>query len=199
MTGQTAAGYLYLGPTATGTPASSTLNFPLGDNRANGVTVALSGSGTLSVTYVAHAGATTHAIFDVTGYYVADATGAPTWPLDPGPAPRHPGRQRRCPGRSTSNAARTFQVPGCGGVPPNAIAVTGNLTVTGQTAAGYLFAGPTATQPRQLDPQLPAWRQPRQRGHGRAVGPGALSITYVTGSSGRTAQAILDITGYFTP
>jgi hypothetical protein len=38
---------------ATANPGSSTLNFPVGDNRANGVTVALGSGGTLSITYMA--------------------------------------------------------------------------------------------------------------------------------------------------
>ena len=71
VTGQTSNGYLFLGPVATNNPTSSTLNFPLGDDRANGVTVALSTGGSLSVTFVApHPGPTTHVIFDVTGYFV---------------------------------------------------------------------------------------------------------------------------------
>jgi hypothetical protein len=44
---------VYLGPNPVASPTSSTLNFPLGDNRANGVTVALGAGGTLSATYIA--------------------------------------------------------------------------------------------------------------------------------------------------
>ena len=52
-------------------PTSSTLNFPLSDDRANAVTVALSPSGTLSVTYASPVlGPSAHAISDVTGYFV---------------------------------------------------------------------------------------------------------------------------------
>jgi PKD repeat protein len=69
VTGQTAAGYLYLGPDPVATPSSSTLNFPAGDTRANGVTVALGPDGSLSVTYGASASARTHVVFDVTGYF----------------------------------------------------------------------------------------------------------------------------------
>jgi hypothetical protein len=70
VTGQTSGGYLYIGPTAVNNPTNSTLNFPVGDDRANGVTVGLSSTGTLSITFVApHDGPTAHAIFDVTGYY----------------------------------------------------------------------------------------------------------------------------------
>jgi PKD repeat protein len=67
VTGQTKGGYIVLAPAAGG--ATSTLNFPVGDTRANGVTVALGTGGTLNATYKATAGATTHLVFDVTGYF----------------------------------------------------------------------------------------------------------------------------------
>jgi hypothetical protein len=55
-------------------PTSSTLNFPLGDDRASAATVALGTGGTggtLSVTYAASTlGPTAQVIFDVTGYFV---------------------------------------------------------------------------------------------------------------------------------
>ena len=71
VTGQTSAGYVSLTPAPTNNPTTSTLNFPAGDNRANGVTVALSGTGSLSATFVGSSGsATTQLIFDVTGYFV---------------------------------------------------------------------------------------------------------------------------------
>ncbi|HEY7451195.1 MAG TPA: glycosyl hydrolase family 18 protein [Candidatus Limnocylindria bacterium] len=70
VTGQSRAGYLYLGPTPLANPPSSTMNFPLGDTRATAVTVALGPGGTLSATYLAPAGSTTGLIFDVTGYFV---------------------------------------------------------------------------------------------------------------------------------
>ncbi|MGA3058343.1 MAG: hypothetical protein ABSE70_09980 [Candidatus Limnocylindrales bacterium] len=70
VTQQTSLGFLFMGPIAMDNPTSSTLNFPAGDDRANGVTVALGAGGTLSVTYAAPIlGPTAHVIFDVTGYY----------------------------------------------------------------------------------------------------------------------------------
>jgi hypothetical protein len=70
VTSQTSNGYLFIGPNATNDPTSSTLNFPVADDRANGVTVALGAGGTLSVTFVAPApGPSAHVIFDVTGYF----------------------------------------------------------------------------------------------------------------------------------
>jgi hypothetical protein len=61
---------LSVGPVATNNPTSSTLNFPLNDDRANAVTVAVASDGTLSITYGGPTmGPTTQVIFDVTGYF----------------------------------------------------------------------------------------------------------------------------------
>ena len=74
MTGQTSGGYLYIGPAANNNPTSSTLNFPLGDDRANAVTVQLGTGGALSVTFVAPSnGPSAQAIFDLTGYFMPAA------------------------------------------------------------------------------------------------------------------------------
>jgi subtilisin family serine protease len=69
VTEQSQVGFVYLGPEPVASPTSSTLNFPLADNRANGVTVALSATGSLSATYAAVGGGSTHLVFDVTGYF----------------------------------------------------------------------------------------------------------------------------------
>jgi hypothetical protein len=70
VTQQMTLGFLFIGPIPMNNPTSSTLNFPLGDDRANAVTVALGAGGTLSVTYAAPLlWPTAHVIFDVTGYF----------------------------------------------------------------------------------------------------------------------------------
>jgi len=59
----------------TNDPTTSTLNFPLNDDRANGVAVALGAGGTLAVTYVSPVtGRTAQVIFDVSGYFVPTGT-----------------------------------------------------------------------------------------------------------------------------
>ncbi len=200
VTGQTAGGYLFLGPVATNSPTSSTLNFPVGDNRANGLTVALGAGGTLSATYITGtSGKQAQVIFDVTGYFTPDATGATYHPLDPSRL-----LDTRIgdglSGTFSSGHARTFQVTGRGGVPGDATAVTGNLTVTGQTAGGYLFLGPVATNsPTSSTLNFPVGDN-RANGLTVALGAGGtLSATYITGTSGKQAQVIFDVTGYFTP
>ena len=196
VTRQTAAGYVYLGPNATNSPTSSTLNFPSGDTRANGVTVALSSTGTLSATYVAKTGATTQLVFDVTGYFVAGTSGAtyvaltPTRLLDTRSG-------NALSGAFTNRVARTFKVTGRGGVPTDAIAVTGNLTVTRQTAAGYVYLGPNATNsPTSSTLNFPSGDT---RANGVTVAlssTGTLSATYVA-KTGATTQLVFDVTGYF--
>jgi preprotein translocase subunit SecG len=198
VTSQTSGGYLYIGPNATDYPTSSTLNFPVKDDRANGVTVAL-GAGTLSVTYVpATSPSTAHVIFDVTGYFTPDMTGATYHALTPARI-LDTRNGTGLSGVFGSHSARTFGVAGAGGVPANATAVTGNLTVTSQTSGGYLYIGPNATNnPTSSTLNFPL-ADDRANGVTVALGAGTLSVTYVGSTSPATAHVIFDVTGYFTP
>jgi preprotein translocase subunit SecG len=200
VTGQTSNGYLFIGPVAMNDPTSSTLNFPVGDDRANGVTVALGVAGTLSVTFVAPApGPIAHAIFDVTGYFTPDSSGATYMALTPVRI-LDTRSGNGLGGSFNSHAARTFQVTGRGNVPAAATAVTGNLTVTGQTSNGYLFLGPTATNnPTSSTLNFPVGDD-RANGVTVALGAGGtLSVTFVAPTLGPTAHVIFDVTGYFVP
>ncbi len=89
VTGQSGAGYVYLGPDPTTVPASSTVNFPAGDTRASGVTVALGPGGMLAATVGGAASA--HLVFDVTGYFVPGGSGSTYVPAAAGAAGRHRG------------------------------------------------------------------------------------------------------------
>ncbi len=168
------------------------------------MTVALRAGGTpgsLSVTYVASpASATTQVLFDVTGYFTADATGATYHAV--GPTRLLDSRTGNgLSGTFKNHVARTFQVAGRGGVPSGAVAVTGNLTVTGQTAPGYLYLGPDPVN----DPTTSTLNFPvaDNRATGvtvalRAGGtPGSLSVTYVASPASATTQVLFDVTGYF--
>ena len=72
-TAQTAAGFAAVGPTIDASTNFSNLNFPVGDNRANGVTVPLTKSGSLDLVYVARAGSRSDLLLDITGYYLGAA------------------------------------------------------------------------------------------------------------------------------
>ena len=195
VTNQTAAGAAFLGPNSTASPTTSTINFPVGDNRANGVTLALGSGGTLSATYMASSG-TTDFVFDVTGYFVA-AGGSTYLPLTP--ARLLDSRfGNGLSGAFSANAPRTFQVSGRGGVPAGAVAVSGNFTVTNQTSAGAAFLGPDSTAtPSTSTLNFPVGDS-RANGVILALGPGGtLSATYM--SSGGSSDFVFDVTGYFMP
>jgi PKD repeat protein len=191
VTQQTKGGYIILAPA--GGSTTSTINFPAGDNRANGVTVALSGSGQLNAVYKASAGATAHLLFDVTGYFVAGTSGASYFPL----APTRVLDTRIGTGLSGvfhANTARNFQVTNGGSIPSDATAVTGNLTVTQQTKGGYIILAPAAgTTTSTIN--FPAGDN---RANGVTValsGSGQLNAVYK--ASAATTHLLFDVTGYF--
>jgi hypothetical protein len=199
VTQQTAMGFLFVGPQPRQNPTSSTLNFPVGDDRANAVTVALGSGGVLYVTYAAPTlGPTAQVIFDVTGYFTPDATGATYHALKPA---RLLDSRYGTGGTSvfSSHVAQHFQVTG-GAVPSNATAVTGNLTVTQQSSLGFLYVGPSqANSPTSSNLNFPV-RDDRANAVTVALGPGGvLWVTYAAPTLGPTAQVIFDVTGYFTP
>ena len=100
-------------------------------------------------------------------------------------------------GPFTNHAARTFTVAG---VPAGATAVTGNLTVTGQTSGGYLFIGPAAaTNPTSSTLNFPLGDDRANAVTVQLSPGGTLSITFVGPNNSQSAQAIFDVTGYFTP
>src|SRR5438105_4735583 len=70
VTGQTAAGYVAITTTSQANPSTSTINFPVGDNRANGLTSPLGAGGKLWAVYKSSTStATTQLVFGVTGYF----------------------------------------------------------------------------------------------------------------------------------
>jgi outer membrane protein assembly factor BamB len=201
VTSQNAPGYLFLGPNASDNPTSSTLNFPVADDRANGVTVAVGGGGTLSIAFVsATAGARANAIFDATGYFTPDTSGATYHALTPARI-LDTRTGTGLAGTFASHVARTLQVTSAtGAVPTAAVAVTGNLTVTGQNSPGYLYIGPNTTDnPTSSTLNFPV-ADDRANGVAVALGSGGtLGITLVSPTAGAATHAIFDVTGYFTP
>jgi hypothetical protein len=208
VTQQNSLGYAFIGPVGMNWPASSTINFPAWDDRANAVTVALGFGGTLAVTYAAtDLSATAHISFDVTGYYTPDLNGATYYPLNPA---RILDTRPTVPSGNPTNiglvgpigtgVAQTFQVTGVGGVPAGAIAVTGNLTVTEQSSGGAFYLGPVASS----SPTIFTLDFPKGDNRANAVtmilgAGGKLGLTFVAPSAGQTAHAVFDVTGYFMP
>ena len=190
-------GWLYVGPDSTPTPSSSNLNFPAGENRANGVTALLDAQGKLSVTLVTQVPATASVIFDVTGYFTADLTGSVYIPL----APARVLDTRigvGLGGPFSSHAARTLAVAGTGGVDPAAVGVTGNLTVVNETSQGWLYVGPRPlASPLSSTLNFPLG-DIRANGVTVSFDSGNLGITFVAPTNGPTTDVLFDVSGYFT-
>ena len=202
VTGQTRAGYVSLSsapPPAT--PATSTLNFPLNDNRANGITVKLATNGRLHVVYKAVSPASTHLVFDVTGYYRDDLNGLRFVPLVAGRRldTRFAAPAEGLTGPFAANTARTLVISPYEGVAANAKAITGNLTVVGQSRAGFLAITPTATNTPPTSSLNFPFGDIRANG---VTGPlsfpaGSVGIVYETSNNTGSTHVILDLTGYF--
>ena len=169
VVGQNDDGYVTLGPDLADNPETSTINFPLADTRANGITVRLdTTTGHLDAIYIAAPGKTTHLLFDVTGYYVQDLTGSKFFPLDPGRV-LDSRFGTGLSGTFKTDIARALQIEGHVGVPAAAVGITGNLTVVGQTDDGYVsMTQALDNTPGHVDPELPDRGCPGERRH-RAV------------------------------
>ena len=192
----TAAWAIYLGPVSTASPTTSTINFLPGQVQGNNLTVALSATGTLSATYMSTAGNTADLVFDVTGYYTSDQSGYRYVPITPA---------RLVDTRSgigissklVANVPRTFTVRGHGGVPTNAIGITGVVTVVGETGSWAISVGPVATSKPTTSALNFVKGDVKANGVTVALSTtGTLSVDYM-GSAGNTTNVILDITGYF--
>jgi hypothetical protein len=208
VSGATNVGFLSLTPVApVGPPTTSTLNFPAGDARATGVTVTLSNTGTLSLTYGATTG-TADATFDVTGYFILGTSGSTYFALTPNRIldSRASAKIGITTGQLVAGTHKSFAVIGRAptdstkNVPAGAIAVTGTLTVTGQTAAGFLTLGPDPLDaPSTASLFFPI-------GDNRATGltiklasDGSLDVTFTSSTAGAKTDAIFDVNGYFLP
>jgi hypothetical protein len=206
---ETAAGVLALGPTMTPTGAVTTLNFARGDILPNNVTIGLAADGSLQVVYRATAGARTDVIFDVTGYFTANTTGATYHLVAPGRVldTRPTGGDVTnigLTGKFQTGVVRTFDVTGVVGigwlsaqVPDGAVAVTGNVTVANASAGGFVTVGPTVTSlPKTSTVNVKA-ATVRANGITVALSGGNLQAVFV-GPAGSTADILFDVTGYFT-
>lgn len=192
---QSKAGYVSLGPVAEATPETSTINFPAGDIRANGVTVKLSPTGTLSAVYKAASG-TTNLILDVTGYFTDDGTGARFVSLEPVRVlDSRVGTGLS--GPFVSSAARTWAVGGQAGIAGGADAVVGNVTVVNQTGAGYVSVTPVATSmPLTSTINFPVG-DIRANGITVQLGSGGSLSAVYKASGGKTTHLIFDVFGYY--
>jgi hypothetical protein len=200
---QTSAGFISVTPRPVNNPSTSTDNFPFGDIRANNVTVTLGPNGAIAATYAgAPAGSSTHLVFDVTGYFVPDATNAMYHPVTPGRLLDSRPGAGNVGGYTTpfSHAVpRSFPVWNQAGIPSTATAVTGNLTVVNQTGPGFAAIGPAGVaHPATSNLNF---NLGDVRANGVTVKLGSSGELWVVFNSDPAAKAdvVFDVTGYYAP
>ena len=199
VTQQTASGYVAVTPRPTNSPRTSTLNFPVADNRANNVTLPLGPNGTIAAVYKSSSGQRTHLIFDVTGYFVPGSaesgytTLTPVRILDTRSGTGLAGKFR-------AGIPRAFQIRNAGGVPndPTVVAVTGNITVTRQTSGGFIALTPTNSGiPSTSNLNFPVGDNRANGVSVRLGDDGRLWAVYGGAPGGATTDLVFDVTGYY--
>jgi hypothetical protein len=187
---------IYLGPAPLFKPTTSAINFLAGQIVGNSLTVALSSTGTLSATYMGNAGGTTDLVFDVTGFYTADASGARYVPLTPATL-LDTRTGVGLTGKLIANTPRTVTVRNSAGVPTAATAITGVVAVVNQTRPWALGVGPTpATKPTTSALNFVRGDVCSNGVTVALSSSGTLSLTYMSGA-GHTTDVVLFVTGYF--
>jgi hypothetical protein len=189
---------VYAGASNSIKPTTSELNFVKGQSTSNNVTLPLDAKGQLWATFLSLGGQKTDLVFDVTGYYTADATGARFVPMTP--FRLLDTRTKLClTGKFSANLPRTVYVAGRGGVAYDALGITGNLTVVNQTNgwAGYIgpegIASPSSSTINFVKSEI------RSNGFAAQTSSvGYIGATYIS-TKGNTTDFVIDVTGYFEP
>jgi hypothetical protein len=102
-------------------------------------------------------------------------------------------------GTFNANEPRTLQVGGRGGVPTNAMAVSGNATVVSPSYAWAAFVGPVETATPATSTLNFVAGDILANSLTVALGSGGtLSATYIS-TPGNTTDLVFDVTGYFIP
>ena len=204
VVGQTRNGFFAIGPDPTKLGSTSSLNFPVGDVRANGVTIPLSddSDGTLSFVFKSTGSGSANVVFDVTGYFRQTAVGGNTYNTVNPTRFLDTRTGNGLSGRFQAKTPRTFDVtdrPTITGadIPDNATAITGNLTVVGQTTQGFVSLGPDAASVGSTSTLNFPVGDVRANNVTVKLGAGGKLVALFTATSGST-DLVLDITGYFT-
>ena len=144
VTGAAGRGHLVAYPDGTAKPGTSNVNFVKGRTQANEAVVALPSNRRIALTV---AGASTHVIVDVVGYFTEQGdpralghlvTRAPVRVLDSRSAPLNTGTT---PGRKAGGVVLDLR----GRIPSGATSVALNVAVTGPELAGHVVAYATGT------------------------------------------------------
>lgn len=96
-----------------------------------------------------------------------------------------------------ANGTRSFPISGACGVPPGAVAVTANVTVTGPSMAGSVRIGPAGTTPSLDTISFGAGITRANNAVLDLLGTPTGSVAVVSGFASDTKDFIVDVTGYW--
>ncbi len=200
VTNATGSWAAYVGPAPLSKPLNSTINFIKGQTRANSVTVPLSASGTIWITFLGSGKSTIDVVFDVTGYYTAagDTSGASYVPLTPNTVLDSRSNIGHS-GKFSANSPSAVAIWNRNDIPATATGITGIVSVFNQTSNWAVFVGPNPIA-KPLVSNL-NFVKGDNCSNGFTVSlssTGTINLTYM-GPSGAKTDIVVVATGYFVP
>lgn len=205
VTGTQRSGFVAAAPGGAPVPTGvSTINWPEPSTTTANASVVRLGGGVMQL-QADQRGGSTHAIVDVTGYFVAAGgaqSGALFYPLTPTRAydSRLPGSGGALSGSVATGlhgTPRTTSVSLGGAIPVGAVAVAYNLTIAGTTQSGFAANAPTAVVAGTSSVNWPAANSVVANGSIVGLDGGGNMTTWVGGRG--KAEYLIDLVGYFGP
>lgn len=192
-TDPTRPGFLTLFPSGQALPATSNINFGVGDTVANLVQVPIGADGRVDVYNPA---GNTDVVMDVEGWVSGASTSSgPSGHYGPLPVPVRVYDSRKVSRRLTPGASVNLTVAGVDGVPADASAVVVNLTATDTTGPGYMTAYPAGTgQPLASNLNYKSAQTIANRAVVEVGSAGQITIKNVTSSS----DLVVDLEGWYS-
>jgi hypothetical protein len=190
----------YIGPASVAKPNASTINFVKGQTRANSLTVPLSSTGTVWITFMGSGKSTIDVVFDVTGYYTAagDTSGASYVPLTPNTVLDSRSGIGHS-GKFSANTPSAVAIWNRNDIPATATGITGIVSVFNQTANWSVFVGPNPIAKPAVSNLNFVKGDNCSNGFTVSLSAtGTINLTYM-GPSGAKTDIVVVATGYFVP
>lgn len=204
----TKGGYLAITPEVpTGAPATSTLNFQAGDTRANNFVSLRGTDGSLTITYVAPAGATAQVVLDLDAD--CDMTGGAGFvPLNPGRiadsrinleihGPVKPSTPVSVLTNDHFPSDPSRDIPGNFRNIPAILGFIGNVTMVAGTGGGYITIAASFDHPPTVSNVNAPANVTRANGFAELGSSGFQMFLWFGGGKSARTQVVLDLAGYF--
>ena len=179
--------------------STSTVNANYKVNTANGITVALNGSGNLQAIWMGTTGSTADAILDITGYFTQDGAGLSYYPIVPTRMLSSLAPVRGGVTLFYNEVPQSVTLGGVDQIPSNAGGISGNVTVVVPSIGGFVYVGPVPIARASVSTVNANTRVTCANGFDVKLSSsnnGRIAVTW-DGRSGSTANVTVDVTGYW--